>query len=172
MFRVWFLFSQGGVLPHRARQPFGFYFHVMKSGRLIQNGKSDSAQPLLAGRLNTLKGVLRVTNGMTVVKTPAKADETAFETIDDASITAQVKVALLLHRSTSSVNTKVGTTDGVVTVSGMAKNAAEETLVTKLATDISGVKSVVNNMTIAPALSGSGVKPARVGNLRVVSTRD
>lgn len=133
---------------------------------------SEAQKELASEYAEHVKGVLRVTNGMTVVKTPAKADETAFETIDDASITAQVKVALLLHRSTSSVNTKVGTTDGVVTVSGMAKNAAEETLVTKLATDISGVKSVVNNMTIAPALSESGVKPARVGNLRVVSTRD
>ena len=89
-----------------------------------------------------------------------------------ASITAQVKVALLLHRSTSSVNTKVGTIDGVVTVSGVAKNAAEKTLVTKLATDISGVKSVVNNMTIAPVLSESGVTPARVEDLRVVYMRD
>ena len=109
---------------------------------------------------------------MTVVKTPAKANETVFETIDDASITAQVKVALLLHRSTSSVNTSVGTTDGVVTVSGMARNAAEKTLVTKLATDISGVKSVVNTMTIAPAVSEHGVRPTRVQNLRVVSSRD
>jgi len=42
------------------------------------------------------------------------------------------------------------TADGVVTVSGIAKNVAEKTLVSKLATDITGVKSVVNNMTVAP----------------------
>ena len=77
-----------------------------------------------------------------------------------------------MHRSTSSVTTKVGTTDGVVTVSGMAKNAAEKALVTKLASDISGVKRVVNNMAIAPAVSERGVRPARVQNLRVVSTGD
>jgi osmotically-inducible protein OsmY len=79
---------------------------------------------------------------------------------------------LLSHRSTSSVNTKVGTIDGVVTISGIARNLAEKTLVTKLATDISGVKSVVNNMTIAPTLSESGIEPARVRNLRVVSSGD
>jgi hyperosmotically inducible protein len=130
---------------------------------------SEAQKELATEYAEDVQGVLRVTNVMTVVKTPAKADETVIERIDDASITAQVKVALLLHRSTSSVNTKVGTTDGVVTVSGIAKNAAEKTLVTKLATDISGVKSVVNNMTIAPAVSESGVKPSRPGNLRVVS---
>ena len=122
---------------------------------------SEAQKELATEYAEDVKGVLRVTNVMTVVKTPAKADETVFETIDDPSITAQVKVALALHHSTSSVNTKVGTTDGVVTVSGIAKNAAEKALVTKLATDISGVKSVVNNMTIAQQVSESGVKPAR-----------
>jgi osmotically-inducible protein OsmY len=122
---------------------------------------SEAQKELATEYAEDVQGVLRVTNVMTLVKTPAKADETVFETIDDASITAQVKVALVLHRSTSSVNTKVETTDGVVTVSGIAKNVAEKTLVTKLATDISGVKSVVNNMTVAPAVSESGVEPAR-----------
>ena len=111
---------------------------------------SEAQKELASEYAEDVQGVLRVTNVMTVVKAPAKADATAVESIDDASITAQVKVALLLHRSTSSVHTKVGTSDGVVTVSGMARNAAEKTLVTKLATDINGVKNVVNNMTIAP----------------------
>jgi osmotically-inducible protein OsmY len=53
------------------------------------------------------------------------------------------------HRSTSALKTKVETTDGVVTLSGIAKNAAEKSLVTKLVTDINGVSSVINNMTIA-----------------------
>jgi len=59
-----------------------------------------------------------------------------------------VKSSLMSHRSTSSVKTKVETTDGVVTLSGVAKNAAEKTLVTKLVNDIEGVTSVVNNMTV------------------------
>jgi osmotically-inducible protein OsmY len=54
----------------------------------------------------------------------------------------------MAHRSTSPLHTKVSTADGVVTLSGVAKNAAEKTLVTKLATDINGVSSVINNMTI------------------------
>ena len=40
------------------------------------------------------------------------------------------------------------TTDGVVTLSGVAKNDAEKSLVTKLTEDIDGVTSVINNMTI------------------------
>jgi osmotically-inducible protein OsmY len=100
-----------------------------------------------------VEGVKEVKNEMTVAKSPAKPDETVGEKIDDASITAQVKMSLLSHRSTSAVKTKVETTDGVVTLTGIAKNSAEKALVTKLATDVNGVSSVVNNMTIAAAVS-------------------
>jgi DNA-binding NarL/FixJ family response regulator len=58
--------------------------------------------------------------------------------------TAQVKSSLMAHRSTSSIKTTAHTTDGVVTISGIAKNPAEKSLVTKLATDTSGVGSVIN----------------------------
>jgi osmotically-inducible protein OsmY len=65
---------------------------------------------------------------------------------DDAYITAQVKIALLTHRSTSAVKTRVSTNNGVVTLSGFASNDAEKELAGKLACDIKGVVSVVNKM--------------------------
>jgi osmotically-inducible protein OsmY len=68
--------------------------------------------------------------------------------IDDASITALVKTTLLYHRSTSALNTKVDTKDGVVNLAGKAKNAAEKDLATKVVSDVHGVKMVVNNMTV------------------------
>lgn len=102
-----------------------------------------------------VEGVKSVKNNMTVATTPAEPAETLGEKIDDASITAQVKSSLLAHRSTSSVKTKVQTTDGVVTVSGVAKNAAEKSLVTKLVNDINGVTSVINNMTIGAPMAGN-----------------
>jgi hyperosmotically inducible protein len=102
-----------------------------------------------------VEGVKSVNNTMTIAKTAAEPSETIGEKIDDASITAQVKSSLLSHRSTSALKTKVSTTDGVVTVSGTAKNAAEKSLVTKLVTDINGVSSVVNNMTIAAPVAAN-----------------
>jgi osmotically-inducible protein OsmY len=96
-----------------------------------------------------VEGVKSVKNEMTIAKTPGQPAQTLGEKIDDASITAQVKSSLTSHRSTSALKTKVSTTDGVVTLSGIAKNAAEKSLVTKLVTDIDGVTSVINNMTIA-----------------------
>jgi len=128
--------------------------HVnVKDGIVTLSGEASSlAQKELTTEYATdVDNVKEVKNEMTVAKAPAQPAETIGEKIDDASITAQVKSSLMSHRSTSALKTKVATTDGVVTLSGIAKNAAEKSLITKLVTDIDGVTSVVNNMTIAVA---------------------
>jgi osmotically-inducible protein OsmY len=113
---------------------------------------SQAQKELTTEYAKDVEGVKDVKNEMTVAKASKKSGETMGEKIDDASITAQVKMALLSHRSTSPLNTTVTTTEGVVTLGGKAKNAAEKDLVTKLVTDINGVKSVVNNMSIEPTV--------------------
>jgi hyperosmotically inducible protein len=100
-----------------------------------------------------IDGVKDVKNEMVVSapskKTqPAKKTQTAGDQIDDASITGLAKMTLLYHRSTSALNTSVTTKNGVVTLTGKAKNAAEKDLATKYVNDVNGVKSVKNQMTI------------------------
>ena len=94
-----------------------------------------------------VEGVKDVSNEMTVAKV-SKKKQTVGEKIDDASITALVEMTLLYHRSTSALNTSVTTKDGVVTLTGKAKNEAEKNLATKFANDVNGVKAVNNQMTI------------------------
>jgi hyperosmotically inducible periplasmic protein len=129
----------------------------VKDGIVTLSGEASSLaqKELTTEYAQDVEGVKEVTNQMTVAKTPAQTTDSIGEKIDDASITAQVKSSLLSHRSTSALKTKVETTDGVVTVSGIAKNAAEKSLVTKLVTDIDGVSSVVNNMTIAVPIASN-----------------
>ena len=138
-----------------------FHRHVSATGTTVytkdgivtlQGEASSQAQKELTTEYaKDIDNVKEVKNEMTIATTPAIASETTGDKIDDASITGQVKSSLLSHRSTSAIHTGVSTTDGVVTVTGIAKNDAEKSLVTKLATDINGVTSVVNNMTIAVA---------------------
>lgn len=96
-----------------------------------------------------IDGVKSVKNEMTVAKAPKPKAETVGEKIDDASITAQAKLSVLFHRGTRVLKTEIDTKDGVVTVSGKAKNAAEKELVTKLINDVNGVKEVKNLMAIS-----------------------
>ena len=130
----------------------------IKEGVITLRGSatSEAQKNLATDYAEDVKGVSRVTNLMTVNSAPAESDEMAPENVNDLSLSVLVKLALLSHHSTSLVNTKVETLSGIVTISGIAKNMAEKTLVSKLTADISGVKSVVNNMTIAPAVSGGG----------------
>jgi hyperosmotically inducible periplasmic protein len=82
-----------------------------------------------------------------VVQAPANA-RTMSDKMDDASITSQVKFALLGNKATSALKTKVTTKDGIIAITGAAATDAEKTLVTKLAQDVRGAKSVSNNMTV------------------------
>ena len=125
----------------------------VKDGIVALSGEADSqAQKDLTGEYaKDVDGIRAMRNEIKVVEVPARTvkpeEMTASRRIDDASITAQAKMALLAHRSTSALTTRVRTTDGVVTVEGKAKNGAEKDLVTKLVTDINGVRSVVNRMS-------------------------
>lgn len=108
---------------------------------------SQAQKDLTTEYAKDVEGVKDVKNEMTIAKT-SKKTQTVSRKVDDASITALVKMTLLYHRSTSALNTKVTTSNGVVTLSGKASNAAEKDLATKFAKDVNGVKSVKNQMTI------------------------
>jgi osmotically-inducible protein OsmY len=122
----------------------------VKEGVVTLRGRAESqAQKELAAEYaRDIEGVKEVINEMTVAPQPEGGLRTAGEKIDDASITAQVKLALLLHRSTSAVATAVRTRRGTVTLEGKAANAAERDLVTRLVNDINGVRKVKNRMSL------------------------
>jgi hyperosmotically inducible protein len=102
-----------------------------------------------------VEGVKGIKDGIRVAASSIQPDQTWSKKMDDASITAQVKMTLAAHRSTSGLNIKVTTRDGIVTLRGEARNAAEKDLVTKQAMDIDGVRRVVNNMTIEATVSSN-----------------
>ena len=127
----------------------------VKDGIVTLRGEAGSqAQKDLATEYaKDVEGVKDVINEMTILE--GKIPERSLgDKIDDASITAQVKMTLLSHRSTSALNTKVETKDGIVTLTGKAQNAAERDLVTKLVTDINGVKTVNNQMAVESSAIG------------------
>jgi hyperosmotically inducible periplasmic protein len=121
----------------------------VKDGIVTLRGRaaSHAQKELTTEYARDVEGVKDVNNEMTVPRTWKKT-RSAGEKIDDASITAQVKMTLLYHRSTSALHTKVMTKRGVVTLYGKAGNAAEMKLANKLANDVTGVKGVRNRMTI------------------------
>jgi hyperosmotically inducible periplasmic protein len=122
----------------------------VKDGVVSLSGKasSDAQKELTTEYVKDIEGVQSVKNDIFVKKEGKTTVEKVSDYIDDASITAQVRLALLFHHSTNVIKTKVETKDGIVTVSGVAKNGAERDLVSKLVSDIKGVKEVKNDITI------------------------
>ena len=121
----------------------------VQGGIVTLQGEAASAaqKDLTAEYAGDVEGVKEVKNEMTIAK-DAKIAPTLGQKVDDASVTAQVKMTLLYHRSTSALHTSVQTKRGVVTLFGKAKNAAEKDLAAKYARDVNGVKRVKNRMII------------------------
>lgn len=123
-----------------------------KDGTVILRGGQamGSEQKNLATEYTEdVEGVKVVINEMTVL-TPGMPSEESIhrKPMDDASITALVKVTLLYHRSTSILEAVVKTKEGVVTLRGKAGSKVEKERATKLASDVFDVKKVVNNMSV------------------------
>jgi osmotically-inducible protein OsmY len=66
----------------------------------------------------------------------------------DNRIEASAKKSYVFKNYLKGDDIKIQSRDGVVTVSGNARNAAEKDLVTKLASDVNEVKIVRNRMTV------------------------
>jgi osmotically-inducible protein OsmY len=136
------------LLFHRSVSGFNTEVNAVKDGIVTLRGEatSQAEKDLTTEYAKSVEGVKDVKNEMTVAG--ATTSRTVGQDVDDASITAQVKIILLYHRSTSALNTSVTTKDGVVTLGGKASNVTEKDLATKLVNDVNGVKSVNNLMTV------------------------
>ncbi|OGJ84783.1 MAG: hypothetical protein A2268_11685 [Candidatus Raymondbacteria bacterium RifOxyA12_full_50_37] len=137
------------LLFHQNVSGFNTEVHVSDGIVTLTGEAANEAQKeLTVEYVKDVDGVKNVTNNMTVEKSGKTTVQKAGDTIDDASITAQVKLALLFHHSTSAIKTNVETKNGIVTVRGIAQNSAEKALVGKLVNDIKGVKGLINEITI------------------------
>ena len=72
------------------------------------------------------------------------------ETIDDATITARVKTALLNDPDVGGLRIDVDTFKGVVTLSGAVKSPAERDKAVALARKVGGVTDVKSTLQVQP----------------------
>ncbi len=122
---------------------------LVKDGIVTLTGTvENSAQKELTGEYAKDIDWVKSVNNQLIIQPSASKAQAAQEAMDDASITSQIRYALLTHKSTSAIKTKISTNDGVVVITGTVANDAERSLVNKLALSVRGVKSVVNNVTV------------------------
>jgi len=78
----------------------------------------------------------------------AQADKSTGEVVDDNTVNASVKAALIGNKTTKAHDINVETYKGVVQLSGFVDTAAEKDEAAKVAAGVSGVKSVNNSISI------------------------
>ena len=70
--------------------------------------------------------------------------------VDDAAITTKVKARFADDPKVSAIAIQVETLKGVVQLSGFAKSASERANAESIAKDVSGVKRVMNDISVRP----------------------
>jgi hyperosmotically inducible protein len=78
----------------------------------------------------------------------AMTGQTMGETIDDSYITSAVKTQLASDKLVSLTRVEVETNNGVVYLTGQVQTAEQRSRIGSLASQVKGVKKVVNNLQV------------------------
>lgn len=81
-------------------------------------------------------------------------DRSTGEVVDDAALTAKVKQQLIEEDNVNAASVNVTTYRGVVQLSGFVETEEAKRRAENAANDVEGVRSVRNDLRIAPAGSG------------------
>jgi hyperosmotically inducible protein len=101
--------------------------------------------------LKMKKSVLAmVATAVVALAGPALADKTAGNVVDDNTVNASVKAALLDTKGVPSSQIVVETYKGIVLMSGFVESQAQKDAAGKAAMGVSGAKKVHNALAIAP----------------------
>ena len=117
------------------------YKGVVQLNGFVDNEKELARAEEVARGVEGVKGV---ENNLTL----KQAAQTTGGVIDDSSITAKVKTALIESDDTKAGDIKVETRGGVVQLSGFVANEAQKAAATKVAQSVTGVKSVKNGLSV------------------------
>src|SRR5512147_2853235 len=102
--------------------------------------------------LSAILGVLAVASACSSTRT----QESAGEVFDDSVLTSKVKIALIDDPVTKAGQINVETYRGVVQLGGFVDNSQQKTEATKVASSVTGVKEVRNDLRVNPAQATPG----------------
>ena len=78
----------------------------------------------------------------------AMTGKTAGQNVDDAAITSSVKTKLAADKLSSLTRVDVDTNNGVVSLNGVVESADQKARAQDLASQVSGVNRVINNLQV------------------------
>lgn len=118
---------------------------------LTGNVDSSAAKVEAVRIARETEGVGNVVDNLVVVvkePPPPPAERATLPDVTDPAITAAVKAKLLADPDVAGLKIDVDTSNGVVTLSGRVKTAAEKAEALRLTRETTGVKDVVDKLTM------------------------
>jgi hypothetical protein len=82
-----------------------------------------------------------------------RAAQRVDETLAEAALTGKIKAKIALDDTVKSADVHVHSNNGIVTLSGRVNSAAQRDRILQLANETAGVKSVINEITVAGSRS-------------------
>lgn len=123
------------------------YRGVVQLNGFVDSNEEKSTATQVA---KAVDGVKEVHNNLQVKARTGTSDRTAGTTIDDATLTAKVKTALVEDPKTAARRINVTTYNGVVELSGFVNSDDEKSHAAKVAKTVSGVQQVRNELEVKP----------------------
>ncbi len=114
---------------------------IVQLNGFVDNEKEKAQAETIAKGVSGVKGV---ENNLAI----KSADSTAGSAMDDSTVTAKVKSALVDSSDTKAGDIKVETRAGVVQLSGFVESESQKAAATTVAQSVKGVKSVQNNLSV------------------------
>lgn len=160
------------IFLNRHLNPFEIDADVQKGTAYLRGTVDEAVDKDLAEEIaRSVDGVTSVKNEIVVEKNyeaPKRKGPTLASRIADATTTASVKSRLLWNRNTHGLDIDVDTMQGMVTLQGTVRSAAESELATKIAENTSGVRAVKNKLAVA----SEQTPKAKLGTIDLDKTKD
>lgn len=121
--------------------------------KIITGYKTTILHALLVIGLISGYGISASVSASDEASKPEAHSDGVATTISDAAITAQVKAKISGESQLDDSNISVTTTNGIVTLGGMASSSKAKSAAKVIATSIDGVKSVDNNLATPDSIS-------------------
>ena len=138
------------LIAKKLKTPNNFVDTTVYEGRVLLTGIVNSASKAkLAQDLSwQVDGVLEVIDELVVCETCKVGASNTMQTLADSLITTEIETKLFLAKKVRSFNFTVNTVQKTVYVIGIAYSSEEQKLVLKIASQVKGVKKVVNHIIL------------------------
>mgnify|MGYP005681910125 FL=1 len=134
---------------------FTFDVEVTDSKAMLRGNVSNGVEKELAEEIALSVAGIEEVDNLLLISEDAKAEEEKKEgdsflaAVEDATITAKVKMKLLANEFVDGVDINVDTNENVVTLDGEVKTEAEKDLAEQLVKNMDSVRSVENLLKVA-----------------------